>query len=315
MESYFALRTLETRMVAGKPRLCLNGDPYFFHGLLDQGYFSDGIFLPALAEGYERDILAAKGMGFTMLRKHIKVEPEQFYYDCDRLGMVVFQDMVNNGDYSFFRDTALPTVGLKRWNDCRLHKDPATRDAFLSGMEETVRRLSRHPSVCYWTIFNEGWGQFDHAEAYARLRAIDDTRWIDSVSGWFLPKKGKTVSDVDSLHVYFKPIRFSLSDRPTVLSEFGGYAYGVTGHLFNPDKSYGYRSFDSSAALEEALERLYREQVIPAAEAGLCADVYTQLSDVEDEINGLMTYDRKVEKVSREKLIAIADALREAVKK
>ncbi len=315
VDSYFALRTLETKTVNGKPRLCLNGEPCFFHGLLDQGYFSDGIFLPASPEGYERDILAAKALGFNTLRKHIKVEPEQFYYDCDRLGMVVFQDMVNNGDYSFLRDTALPTVGVKRRNDRRLHKDWATREAFLHGMEETVKRLSHHPSICYWTIFNEGWGQFDHAAAYDRLRALDSTRWIDSVSGWFLPPKGDAVSDVDSAHVYFKPYRFTPTRLPAVLSEFGGYAYGTEGHLFNPNKSYGYRTFSTQEELESAILSLYREQIIPAAEAGLCAAVYTQLSDVEDEINGLLTYDRKVEKVSRESMLAIAEALSQAVRK
>ena len=315
VDSYFALRTLETKIVNGKPRLCLNGEPYFFHGLLDQGYFSDGIFLPASPEGYERDILAAKALGFTMLRKHIKVEPEQFYYDCDRLGMVVFQDMVNNGDYSFLRDTALPTVGKKRRNDRRLHRDTESREAFLRCMEETVERLSFHPSVCYWTIFNEGWGQFDHASAYERLRKLDDTRWIDSVSGWFLPRKGDAVSDVDSAHVYFKPYRFTPTRLPAVLSEFGGYAHGVEGHIFNPDRSYGYRTFQDRSEMEGAILSLYREQIIPAAEEGLCASVYTQLSDVEDEINGLLTYDRREEKVSRGAMREIARALCEAVKK
>ncbi len=315
VDSYFALRTLETKAVGGKPRLCLNGEPYFFHGLLDQGYFSDGIFLPASPEGYERDILAAKALGFNMLRKHIKVEPEQFYFDCDRLGMVVFQDMVNNSSYSFLRDTALPTVGVKRRNDRRLHRDPQRREAFLRSMEETVTRLSFHPSVCYWTIFNEGWGQFDHAAAYKRLREMDATRWIDSVSGWFLPRRGDAVSDVDSAHVYFKPYRFKSTRKPAVLSEFGGYAHGVPGHIFNPDKSYGYRTFRDREALEGAIVALYREQIIPAAEAGLCAAVYTQLTDVEDEINGLLTYDRKVEKVSRERMLAVAEELFSAVRK
>ena len=121
IETYFALRTLSIEEFNGIPRLCLNGKPYFFHGLLDQGYWSDGIFTPASPSCYEKDILAAKSLGFNTLRKHIKIEPEQFYYDCDRLGMIVFQDMVNNGDYSIFRDTALPTVGFKKKNDKNLH--------------------------------------------------------------------------------------------------------------------------------------------------------------------------------------------------
>ena len=132
--SYFALRNLEIKAVSGVPRLCLNGRPYFFHGLLDQGYWSDGLFTPAEPECYSDDILAMKKLGFNMLRKHIKVEPERFYYDCDRLGMVVFQDMVNNGDYSFLRDTALPTAGLQKLPAKLLHRDHAARRAFISGM-------------------------------------------------------------------------------------------------------------------------------------------------------------------------------------
>ncbi len=145
VESYFALRTLEIKEFGGIPRLCLNGEPYFFHGLLDQGYWSDGIYTPASPDCFADDIRAMKALGFNMLRKHIKVEPEQFYYDCDRLGMVVFQDMVNNGDYHFLRDTALPTVGLQKLRDKGMHRDGATRKAFLDTMEETVTQLKNHP--------------------------------------------------------------------------------------------------------------------------------------------------------------------------
>ena len=316
VDSYFALRTLEIKEYCGVPRLCLNGEPYFFHGLLDQGYFSDGIFLPASPDGYERDILFAKRMGFNMLRKHIKVEPERFYYDCDRLGMVIFQDMVNNGDYSFFRDTALPTVGVKRMNDRRLHRDKKTRAAFLEGMRATVRQLKGHPCVCYWTIFNEGWGQFDHAEAYELLKQLDGTRFIDSVSGWFLPPRQRMLkSDVESLHVYFKPVRTRKWKKPLVLSEFGGYACKIEGHSFNPYHTYGYRKFAGAEACEAAMVALYEAEIIPLAERGLCADVYTQLTDVEDETNGLITYDRRVEKVREENMLAIADKLRDASQK
>ena len=181
-----------------------------------------------------------------MLRKHIKIEPEVFYNYCDRLGIVVFQDMVNNSDYSFLRDTVLPTIGIKKINDKRLHRDVATRAAFLSLMDKTVERLSFHPSVCYWTIFNEGWGQFCHAEAYDRLRALDDTRFVDSVSGWFVPKdKNEFASDVESIHVYFKPVTLGecRTDKPKVLSEFGGYSYKVKGHCFNLKQNYGYSSY------------------------------------------------------------------------
>ena len=313
-ESYFALRTLEVLNVGDVPRLCLNGEPYFFHGLLDQGYFSDGIFLPASPKGYERDILTAKKLGFNMLRKHIKTEPEIFYYYCDKLGIAVFQDMINNSDYSFVRDTALPTVGVKHLNDKRLHRNDKSRAAFLSGMCETVRRLSFHPSVCYWTIFNEGWGQFDHASAYKKLKRIDDTRFIDSVSGWFTPKKAKKLSsDLCSFHVYFKPVKLKKAkEKPIVLSEFGGYSYKISEHTFNLDDNYGYRTFTVGKELESALEALYTNEVLPAIEkSGLSAAVYTQLSDVEDETNGLITYDRRVIKVNEKLMKKIGAKLTE----
>ena len=311
--TYFAIRTLEIRDLSGKNRLCLNGSPYFFHGLLDQGYFSDGIFLPATPEGFADDILLSKRLGFNMLRKHIKVEPELFYYYCDKLGMVVFQDMVNNSDYSFFRDTALPTIGIKRLSDKIMHRNKKSREAFLRGMESTVERVSFHPSVCYYTIFNEGWGQFSHASAYERLRALDDSRFIDSVSGWFMPLSNKKFSsDVESLHVYFKPVKLkgAKSGKPIVLSEFGGYSYKVEGHCFNLSDNYGYRTYRDRKSFREGLLSLYRSEVIPLVKEGLCAAVYTQLSDVEDETNGLITYDRRVVKVDEAEMRAIAEEIR-----
>jgi len=307
VESYFALRTLSVRNVNGIPRLCLNGKPYFFHGLLDQGYWSDGLFTPASSDCFEKDILAMKNLGFNTLRKHIKVEPEAFYYACDRLGMIVFQDMVNNGDYSFVRDTALPTAGLKRLPDKRMHRNPETRAAFITGMESTVKQLRNHPCVCYWTIFNEGWGQFDSAALYRKLKALDGTRFIDTASGWF----SGAPSDVESPHVYFKPVRLNPSCRPLLLSEFGGYSYRPKGHIFNPDRNYGYRSFGNQADFEDALEKLYLTEIVPAAEKGLCGAIYTQVSDVEDETNGLVTYDRKVTKVSADRMRKIAARLRQ----
>lgn len=305
VQSYFALRTLEVKTVDGHPRLCLNGKPYFFHGLLDQGYYSDGIFLPAAPEGYTEDILAMKNLGFNTLRKHIKIEPEQFYYDCDRLGMIVFQDMVNNGRYSFFRDTALPTVGVKRLPDKNLHRDPKTRKAFEEAMEATVRQLCNHPCICCWTIFNEGWGQFSSGEMYHKLKALDDTRFIDTASGWF----AGAPSDVESLHIYFKPVKLKPAEKPLVLSEFGGYSYKEAGHVFNTEKTYGYRFFEKQADFEDALEKLYLEEIVPAVEKGLCAAILTQVSDVEDETNGLLTYDRKICKVNAARMQAIAEKL------
>lgn len=308
--SYFALRTVDIREIEGKKRICLNGKPYFFHALLDQGYFPDGIFTPATPNAYTNDILEMKRLGFNTLRKHIKVEPERFYYDCDRLGMIVFQDMVNNGHYSFIRDTALPTINLKKLNDKRLHKNKESRAQFVLEAKKTIKQLYNHPSICYWTIFNEGWGQFNSQDMYILFKTLDDTRIIDTASGWF---KGAD-SDVESEHIYFKPFKYVKADKPTVLSEFGGYSYKEEGHVFNTKDTYGYRFFKDRVEFENALIKLYEDEVIPAAKEGLCGAVYTQLSDVEDETNGILTYDRKFCKVSGKKMREIAQKLYDAVK-
>ncbi len=310
IETYFALRTLSIKEIDGIPRLCLNGKPYFFHGLLDQGYWSDGIFTPASPVCYEKDILAAKSLGFNTLRKHIKIEPEQFYYDCDRLGMIVFQDMVNNGDYRFFRDTALPTAGFKRKNDRKLHRDKKTREAFLKAMEQTVEQLKNHPSVCYWTIFNEGWGQFESTEAYRKMKELDPDRFIGSYSGWF--KGGE--SDVSSEHCYFKPFKTYKSEKPLVLTEFGGYAFAPENHRFNVGDEYGYKKFKSREELVSAVCELYERDIIPAIKEGLCAAICTQLSDVEDETNGIFSYDRKVFKIKPEEFLPISEKIYEEIK-
>ncbi len=307
VDSYFALRSLEIKTVDSFPRLCLNGKPYFFHGLLDQGYWSDGLFTPATPEGFREDILAMKGLGFNTLRKHIKVEPEQFYYDCDRLGMVVFQDMVNNSDYRFLRDTAIPGgLGLQKLYDRKRHRRSDHRKRFCEGMTATVNQLKNHPCICCWTIFNEGWGQFDSDNMYHRLRELDSSRFIDTTSGWFR----RTQTDVESLHIYFGSWhQLKPSDKPLVLSEFGGYCYGVAEHIFNPGKSYGYKACKTQENFNRDLLALYRNRIIPAVKNGLCAAIYTQVSDVEDEINGLLTYDRKVCKADKENMLAIAKEL------
>lgn len=306
VQSYFAIRMLDTRVVDGVPRLCLNGRPVFFHAVLDQGYWSDGLFTPPLPTCYAWDVEKMQVLGFNTLRKHIKVEAEQFYYDCDRLGMLVWQDMVNNGRYSFLRDTALPTIGIKKLNDKHLHRDALSRSLFEQAMEQTVNQLKKHPCIVGWTIFNEGWGQFDSQRMYERLKELDDTRFVDTASGWF---KGAD-SDVVSEHVYFKPFRFKRADRPVFLSEFGGYSYKPEGHVFNEKQTYGYRLFGEADAYMDAVEKLYRDEIIPAVPKGLCGAVYTQLSDVEDETNGLYSYDRRVCKVDEVRMRALAEELK-----
>ena len=310
VESYFAIRSLEIRKVGKYPRLCLNGKPYFFHGLLDQGYWPDGIFTPAAPECYAEDILAMKKLGFNMLRKHIKVEPEEFYYQCDKLGMIVFQDMVNNSDYNFLRDTVLPTAGIQKLDDRSFHKEDTSRAEFLREAKATVAQLKNHPSICYWTIFNEAWGQFDSDAVFDVFRKWDDTRFIDATSGWFR----RTKTDVDSRHVYFRKVKLQGDGKkPLVLSEFGGKTYKTEGHVFNPDKAYGYGGCDTLEKLNEEVVHLYMDEVLPCVRKGLCAAVYTQVSDVEDEINGLLTYDRKVEKLQKDRMLPVAAALQRAL--
>jgi hypothetical protein len=249
-----------------------------------------------------------KKLGFNMLRKHIKIEPDIFYYECDRLGMIVFQDMVNSGKYNFLLDTALPTIGLKRGIS---HRASERRRAFFEdSMAQTVRHLYNHPCVVYYTIFNEGWGQYDADRLYRLGKAADPTRIWDATSGWFVEKE----SDVQSEHVYFKKLNLKPHGKPLVLSEFGGYSLSIDGHRFNPDKAYGYRTFHTKEALTEALCHLYEDEVIPMIGRGLCATVLTQVSDVEDEINGLVTYDRQVIKVDEARMQDIAQTIQDAYK-
>ena len=304
VQSYFALRTVEIQERNGRSVICLNGKPTFFHGLLDQGYFSDGLFLPATEQGFRDDILRMKACGFNMLRKHIKLEPELFYYYCDKYGMVVFQDLINNGSYHFLLDTALPTLGIRRGlSHCAT---PKRREIFLEEGERLVRQLYNHPCVVYYTIFNEGWGQFDADRVYDHFKALDPTRVWDTTSGWFKHKR----SDVESDHVYFRSVKLKpVPGRPMVLSEFGGYACRLEGHVFNLDRNYGYRKYDDREEFERDLLALYRGEILPAIGDGLCASVLTQVSDVEDETNGLLTYDRAVCKVDEARMREMAGEL------
>lgn len=172
-------------------------------------------------------------------------------------------------------------------------------------MERTVQQLKNHPCICYWTIFNEGWGQFNADEAYARLLKLDSTRFIDSTSGWFQ----RNDTHVDSRHIYFRPLSLKKAKKPLVLSEFGGYSWRPTGHVFNSGKTSGYRKYEDRASFIAGLESLYLKQLLPLVKAGLCAAIYTQVSDVEDETNGLVTYDRQIEKLDTERMLKVSQAL------
>ena len=308
VSSYFGLRTVSVVERNGSSLIALNGKPYFCHGLLDQGYFCDGIFLPSAPSGFEDDILCMKKCGFNTLRKHIKLEPSLFYYYCDKHGMLVFQDMINSGKYNFLIDTALPTVLFKKGISHRASQK--RQEQFEKTSVGIINRVYNHPSVVYFTIFNEGWGQFDAKNYYPFFKRIDPTRIYDTTSGWFKVDE----SDVESDHVYFKPVRLkNVKGKPAVLSEFGGYSCKIEGHSFNLDKTYGYRFFDSREKFEDALVALYENEIIPAIEKNaLSAAILTQVSDVEDETNGLLTYDRRVLKVDPERMQRTAQSLQAA---
>lgn len=304
VQSYFAMRKFSVEKdEKGVPRLFLNNRPYFHNGLLDQGYWPDGLYTAPTDEAMIHDISTAKAMGFNMLRKHIKVEPLRWYYHCDRYGMLVWQDMpCGGGRYDplivsaplvtniHLRDTAYWIFG---------RSDSKARAQFKAELGAMVNHLYNCPCIAMWVPFNEGWGQFDAAKMYDFVRSIDPTRTIDHASGWHDQGVGQMVSR----HVYFRKYAFKADKkgRAVLLSEFGGYNHHVSGHCFN-NKNFGYKNFETPAQLEIAIEDLYQKQIGPAKMEGLAAAVYTQLSDVEDELNGLMTYDRKVVKIAPESM-------------
>ena len=308
VKSYFGMRKFGVKQdEAGTPRLFLNGKPYFHTGVLDQGYWPDGLYTAPSDAAMVSDIRAMKEMGFNMLRKHIKVEPLRWYYHCDRIGMLVWQDMPNGGGKYNLATISLPLLTGKHHSDGEKHyrrfarADARGRQAYYDELEEMVALLYNSPSVAMWVPFNEGWGQFDAAEAVRRIQAMDETRTIDHASGWH----DQGIGAVQSLHVYFKPYKFAPDKlgRAVLLSEFGGYNRRIEGHCFNK-KDFGYKRFESEETLLGAWRALYENEILPAKEQGLAAAVYTQLSDVEDELNGLLTYDRAVKKLP-------ADAVRE----
>ena len=256
------------------------------------------------------DILTMKKLGFNVLRKHIKIEPDLFYYYCDKYGMIVFQDMMNAGKYNFIIDTALPTIGMKKGVT---HRPSARRREFF---EKEIRILTdllyNHPSVCYYTIFNEGWGQYEADRIYKEMKEYDHTRIWDATSGWFIEKD----SDVDSHHIYFRRIKLKArKERPLVLSEFGGYSWKVEGHSFNLTEEYGYKKFKSKEELTKGIQDMYMNDIIPCIENGLNAAILTQVSDVEDETNGIATYDRQVIKTDEKTMQDIAKRLEIAFEK
>jgi beta-galactosidase/beta-glucuronidase len=299
VRSYFGMRKFSVeRDDRGVKRLFLNNKPCFHNGLLDQGYYSDGMYTAPSDEAMIFDIQTAKDMGFNMLRKHIKIEPLRWYYHCDRLGMLVWQDMINGGGAYHSATIVSPLITGIHFKDNHYkwfaRVDPEGRRQYYAELEEMIHHLYNAVSIAMWVPFNEGWGQFDAKAAAKRILELDTTRTIDHASGWH----DQYIGDIKSLHVYFKKYRFKKDklDRAVVLSEFGGYNYREEGHCYN-EKDFGYKRFKTREELLNAYRALYENEILPAKRKGLCAAVYTQLTDVEDELNGLITYDRKVVKL------------------
>ena len=298
VHSYFALRKWSCAPDAhGVLRFCLNDKPILLNGLLDQGYWPEGLYTPPSDAAVERELSEVKALGFNLLRKHAKIEPQRWYYHCDRLGLIVWQDIVNGGSaYNLWFVTYLTNVLqplLRRFPDgkaCRRllsRAKPASREEYARELADTVQALRCHPCIACWVPFNEGWGQFDAGKAVQALRTLDGTRLVDEASGWFDQGGG----DVHSLHNYFYPLRIRPQKRTVALSEYGGIAWPMPGHE-PPHKTYGYGTAKDRQELTARYKKLQLKTVLPQLEKGLSALVYTQLTDVEDEVNGLFTYDR-----------------------
>lgn len=312
LTSYAAFRTVGIeRDEQGLARFCLNGQPYFLRGLLDQGYWPDGLLTPPCEEAMAFDLRTVLRNGFNLIRKHIKVESERFYALCDRMGVLVLQDMPSGGDIPsdhWSRD--IPTLVRKSWHAQRDDtdkgrarlgaSDEAYRDEWTRTCEQTITRLAQHPSIVGWVLFNESWGQFDSAAATQLAWDADSTRPVIAASGWYDQGAG----DFVAWHNYFRGIHVfddpyagtsARGNRAQIMSEFGGLTWMVDGHA-SLDHSYGYAEFSSADEWRSGLDELLAQAAALEAE-GLSGFVYTQLTDVEEETNGLLTYDRKVDKL------------------
>ena len=319
VESYFGLRSFGRTEINGKHYFTENGRPVFYNGLLDQGYWPEGILTPPSYRAVFEELSRVREMGFTMLRKHCKVEPALYYYYCDILGITVFQDMLNGGERERgYRLVLAPFLDL-HLNDGNYKSmgrgDPASREQYRREADELQDALYNVVSLSLYTPFNEAWGQFDAVRETERLRARDPSRLYDHASGW----QDRGGGDLRSRHIYFRRARPRNDGRRILaLTEFGGYSYAVPGHTFTA-RRFGYRSFRSAEALTAAYLRLFRREVIPAIEKeGLSATVYTQLTDIEDEVNGLFTYDRvpkmpaeEIKRVNAEVAAAFAKTVEE----
>ena len=297
VKSYLGMRKFHVEKdKKGILRFFMNNKPFFFNGILDQGYWPESLLTPPTDEALKYDIVKLKELGYNTIRKHIKVEPERFYYHCDKLGMVVWQDMPNGGgDYNMFFVAYMTNVfecvarGTKD-SHYKLFKreDAEGRAQYYRDLESMVEQLYNYPSIAVWVPFNEGWGQFDASKATALIRKKDKTRFVNEACGWFDQQGG----DMFSIHNYLRKLKCKpKEDRVVALTEYGGYAYPVKGHLAC-EKEFGYKAYKSKEELTANYKRLWNEEIYPNLEKGLCSAIYTQTSDIEEEINGIMTYDR-----------------------
>ncbi len=310
VSSYFGMRKFSVvKDSDGCPRLALNNKPYFQRGLLDQGYWPESQLTPPCDEAMIFDIEKMKELGFNMLRKHIKTEPLRWYYHCDRLGMLVWQDMISGGEYiGQLLAGVLPIFSIHvKDNKYKAFKrtKPEWREEFKQELWGMIDSLYNCVSICCWVPFNEGWGQFDAKEIGTKIKELDPSRFVDHASGWH----DQNGPDFKSMHRYIVPVtaptRFTRKGRPYVLSEYGGYSWNIKDHVWNAKRSFGYIMFPNSKKLSAAYKHLHDVQIVRLIKKGLCATVYTQVSDVEFEVNGIYSYDRKVLKVDKDTVIEV----------
>lgn len=300
--SYFAMRKFSVMERDGKKVLALNNKPIFMKGVLDQGYYQDTLLTPPSIKEYEKDLKLIKNLGFNTVRKHIKIESLIWYHLCDKMGLIVWQDMVNGGTTYKFSTIAFPLVTKRHHNDLNHKKfsrmDIEGRRDTEREFKETINLLYNSPSIALWTLFNEGWGQFDSRRIYEEMKKIDPTRIYDHASGWH----DQGISDTKSLHIYFTKVKLpkekAIKGRAIILSECGGYNLAIDGHRFS-DTNFGYKHLESKQELINAYQKFIDRDILPNIPKGLAAFIYTQLSDVEDELNGFVTFDREVIKVEK----------------
>ena len=314
VRSYFGMRKLSTgRDGKGILRFFLNNKPYFFNGILDQGYWPESLMTAPSDEALVYDIIKLKEMGYNTIRKHVKIEAERFYYHCDRLGMMVWQDMPNGGgEYNMVFVTHLPNASDRfargvsdRHYGIFKRKDGEGRRQYYTDLKNMVSTLYNYPSIAVWVPFNEGWGQFDAAKATKEVREIDSGRLINEACGWFDQGGG----DMYSIHNYRHKLKVKpQQDRVVALTEYGGYAYPVEEHL-SCKKEFGYQHYHSTEELTQNYKRLWEEEIYPNLQYGLCSAIYTQTSDIEEEINGVLTYDREIVKLDEDQVKEMNDKL------